>query len=310
MKARMTANTTTVIRTRAVRDSIRGKEISASKGFHRTRAGSIPQNFRALRRDDDTNQFQAVIEPHPPITGLAAETELGEVTHGAVDVHFLPRNELDAHQHRCALAGHKNAKLDFARLALEVAVVLAAGGGQIAPGQDFAVQKEEVVENRGGRTQQERLLERLFARTGGELLRKKLAIGRDRGFGLAGAKLVPFIMAKLARSAQFQLGRLRAAILRFQLRLRQAAAGTLVDRKCLGSNAFAADVNAEGTRIHRLAGFELGGRCGAHEGKQHAQSGKQKPSFIHTTSPWRYAREPPHGRSRRPLGQPSYPRSE
>ena len=86
------------------------------------------------------------------------------------------------------------------------AVILAATAGQILPGQNFAMDKEVIVQNTGGSGEQERMFFRLVLRVAGRAFDQQVVVRDNHRPGLSRANFLPFVLAQLAVGRKLQLG--------------------------------------------------------------------------------------------------------
>src|SRR5579864_803619 len=105
MKPSATANTSTVMRTRAVRVSIRAKTDSLER--------LIAQYFCILRRNENSHQLKTVVQPNEPVARFAVQAEFRKLALNPADVYFFPREVLDVDQQGTALPRHERSELSL-----------------------------------------------------------------------------------------------------------------------------------------------------------------------------------------------------
>src|SRR5579883_3434750 len=257
------ANSSAVNRTRDVRVSMRTMRWTPPVGPAAN--SSVPHHFGIVARHQDALQLELVVKPQGPF--------------GALEADFFSAQEFHTQRLRRALLRAHGPELHLlVDRALDSALILLAGAGHEPPDQDFAVDKEVVVEHAGGSGEKEGLvLGGLLVGRARNVLHEELVAGGDGGLRFAGSHFLPFVLADVAVDGELQFGvllRLVHTLLGLELRGDDAAVGVLLDREGFGRDPAAIHEDPERAGVHRLPGDFLfvtraaGGRGQGGQGKQ------------------------------------------
>ena len=144
----------------------------------------IPVHYCILPDNGNSLHFELIIQPELQRSSVILQFHLKQILRSVFKIYFLPSEELSGHERLRLLVRIQRSKLGtLFRDALQLAFVLFANHGQKFPGQEFAVDKEIVVQNDGRGGEQIRLFVFFISRAGTPPLIEKLVI---RNYGRLG----------------------------------------------------------------------------------------------------------------------------
>src|SRR5215475_8272516 len=167
---------------------------------------SVSHYFRIVTRDYNPLQFELIIHPHGPVPGFAAQHKLVQFLRRPSNGHFVPSAELEAQWLRGALVRIHRSELRLLIGALQKALVLLAGRGQILPDQNFPMDEKIIVDNAGRCGQEKRLFFRFLIRIPAAALHQEFVIGRNRGLSFARTQFLEFVLTNLPGRSELQFG--------------------------------------------------------------------------------------------------------
>ena len=197
-----------------------------------------------------------VVEPQCPLAAFKLQAEARQLAVAAVNLHFLEPDRFQADAHGGAIFWDDDAERNRTGSTLHFGAIGLAILSQVAPGEQFAMDKEVVIEYDRGGWQKEWLLDRLLAGIHGDSLQQKLIVGNQFELGFSRIEFSPLVPDQLSRGGQMHRGRLAglfgAGVLA-QFRVDGASSGGLLDIEFLSRDTLAIDQDCEGPGIHRLS---------------------------------------------------------
>src|ERR1700728_713692 len=244
------ANSSTVIRTRAVRESASSNKFSraldSAAGF------LVPDYFRIISGNRHPYKLEmiALIHPECPVKRLAVKVQPQQFSFCASNRDLLFADQFHADTHRSSVLRNKSAKIR--RFAAPVIfLVFTRGDCEVLPGEDFAVNEEIVVEHRGCGGQQECLFGCGLGWGCRDPLFQELIVGKHRN-GTA-RSLAPFVVDQLATGRHFEIGFLAGRIARvdlLELRLDDAVRVLQLDGERFRGHPLSANKNSERSGVN------------------------------------------------------------
>src|SRR5579864_1766998 len=146
-KPSTSANSSTVTRTRAVRESASDNKFSRVVSV--LPPGLVPDYFRVIGRNRHLHQLELVVIIHPqcPVHIVALEIQPQQIAFGAPDVDLLGSNQFHANVQRGAILRHQHSEVAGYALALQSSALLLAVRCQVAPRKNLAMDKKVVVQD-------------------------------------------------------------------------------------------------------------------------------------------------------------------